>query len=266
MLKKLVIVGVIGFVAVAAIRHTKAGSYLRAEVTSILEDAEATIPPEQEIARLRSEIKALDKDLSKVMEQVAKERVEVNQLKEKSDELRIKQTQDKDLLQMRAEAIKKATGSEHVVFNDRKMSVPVAKAELEAGVKRFTANQKSLDSLDVTISSRERIKDSLEKQLDTLKTQRIELLAAVDGLEAELNSLKLQQMESKYQTDDSRLSKIKEDMRALKTKLEVEREKLKLLPSTMETSVTHSNKSVDDIMAPLSTPAKPAAEGKARVE
>lgn len=269
MLKKLVIVAAIGFVAVAAVKSTKIGSYLRAEFNSIREDAESCIPPEKEIARLRSEIKSLDKDLGTVVNQVAKERVEIAQLKEKADELRAKQSQDKETLQTRAEAIKKASTNENsfVVFGDRKLSISTAKSELEVGVKRFTANQKSLESMDATVVSREKIKDGLEKQLDTLKNQKTELLAAVDGLEAELTSLKLQQMESKYQTDDSRLAKIKEDMRALKTKLDIEREKLKLLPSALEPSAsTSSNKSVDDIMAPLGTPATKIADGKARVE
>lgn len=265
MLKKLVIVAAVGFVAVAAVKSTRVGSYLRSEFNSLREEVESNIPPEKEIARLRSEIKSLDKDLLTVVNQVAKERVEIAQLKEKADELRAKQSQDKELLNTRAEAIKKGTSTEYVVFGDRKLSISAAKAELEAGVKRFTANQKSLESMDSTVSSRDKIKDSLEKQLDTLKNQKTELLAAVDGLEAELNALKLQQMESKYQTDDSRLSKIKEDMRTLRTKLDIEREKLKLMPAALEPTATQTNKSVDEIMAPLGSSAKPT-DTKTRVE
>ena len=259
MCKKLLILGVVGFVAVAAIQGTKIGSYLRSELASLREQAESTIPPEQEIARLRSEIKALDKDLMNVVSQVARERVEVAELEEKADTLRAKQTRDNDLLQARAKAIKNA--SEYVVFGDRKLTVAAAKAELEADVKRYSANQKSLESMDATVISRKKIKDTLEKQLDTLKNQKTEMAAAVDGLEAQLNALKLEQMQNKYQTDDSRLGKIKEDIRALKTKMDIEREKLKLLPSTLESSPASTTKSVDDIMAPLNT-AKPADEHK----
>ena len=61
--------------------------------------------------------------------------------------------------------------------------------------------------------------------------------------------------------DDTRLAKIKEDMRALRTRIEIEREKLKLMPAALENPAVKAatNKSVDDIMAPLSAPAtKPA--------
>lgn len=262
MLKKLIVLGVIGFVAVSAIKGSKFGSYIRAEFESLRCRAEANISPEKEVARLRSEVKQLDKDIMGVVNQLAAERVAVNHLRERADDLAAKQSKDKELLQARATAIKAAT--EQVTFGDRKLSVPSAKAELEDGVKRFSANQKSLDSIEAAIVSRTKVRDVLEKQLETLKAQKAELAAAIDALEAELTALKLQQMESKYQTDDTRLGKIKEDIRALRTKMEVEREKLKLLPAALEAPVAPAAaaKTVEDIMAPLTAPAKPAAPTK----
>ena len=46
MLKKLVIVGVIGFVAVSAVKGSKFGSYIRSEFNSLCDRAEANIPRE----------------------------------------------------------------------------------------------------------------------------------------------------------------------------------------------------------------------------
>jgi DNA repair exonuclease SbcCD ATPase subunit len=264
MLKKMVVLAVIGFVAVTAIGGTKLGSYIRSEIRAAREEAENNIPPEKEIARLRSELKLLDKDLMVVVNQLAKERVEVNQLKEKTDELAAKQSQDKELLAARGKAIENAEGQ--VVFGNRTLSVPAAKAELAEGVKRWTMNQKVLESMQATLGSRTKIRDGLEKQLETMKNQKSELAAAVDAMEAELTMLKLQQMESKYQTDDTRLAKIKEDLRKLKTKVDVEREKLKLMPAALEPTPAPgaSGKSVDDILAPLNgtAPAKPAGAAK----
>ncbi|MCE9565408.1 MAG: hypothetical protein K8U57_25575 [Planctomycetes bacterium] len=260
MLKKLIIVGVCGVVAVSAVKNMKVGSYLRSEIEHMRAEAESRIPPEREIARLRNEVKLLDKDIMTVVTQLAKERVEVAQLREKSDDMRAKQSRDKELLHARATAIKAAT--EQVTFGDRTLSVIEAKAELEEGVRRFTANQKSMEAIDGAVSSREKVKLGLEKQLDAMKNQKGELSAAIDALEAELTALKLQQMESKYQTDETRLAKIKEDIRALKTKFAIDREKLALMPTVFESAPTKaaSAKTVDDIMAPLTT--KPATPTK----
>ncbi|MBA4186705.1 MAG: hypothetical protein C0467_01680 [Planctomycetaceae bacterium] len=262
MLKKLVVLGVIGVCAVSAVKEMKVGSYIRSEFNCLREQAESKIPPEREIARLRNEIKLLDKDIMTVVTQLAKERVEVAQLREKSDDLRAKQSRDKELLQARATSIKNAT--EQVTFGDRTLSTAEAKVELEDGVRRFTTNQKSLEAIDGAVSSREKVKLTLEKQLDAMKNQKAELAAAVDALEAELTALKLQQMENKYQTDETRLAKIKEDIRALKTKFAIDREKLALMPSALESAPTKaaSAKSVDDIMAPLVKPAATKPEPK----
>src|SRR5262249_11034842 len=175
----------------AAVKGSKRGSYIRSEIEALKAKCESNIPPEKELARLRNEIKQLDKDILGVVNQLAKERVEVNQLKERITELQAQQSKDKELLQARASSIRNAT--EQVTFGDRKLSIPAAKAELEDGVKRFTANQKALESMEVTYSSRDKVRGALEGQLDTLKAQKGELAAAADALEADLNMLKLQQ-------------------------------------------------------------------------
>jgi hypothetical protein len=56
---------------------------------------------------------------------------------------------------------------------------------------------------------------------------------------------------------------IKEDIHALKKKVEIEQEKLRILPTALEPSAPQSNKSVDDIMAPLSPSTK---DSKDRIE
>jgi len=267
MLKKLVILGVIGFVAVTALGGTKLASYIRSEIREARERAENSIPPEKEIQRLRNEIKLLDKDIVAVINELAKQRVAVNDLTSETETLSAKQSQTLTALKTRGEAIKNAEG--HVTFGNRTVNVADAKAELEADVKRYTTAQKSLESMQALLANRIKVRDSLEKQLEAMKTQKAELTAAVDDMEAQLAALKLQQMESKYQTDDTRMAKIKEDLRKLKTKVDVEKEKLKLMPAAMETTpVPQANtKSVDDILAPLTAaPAKPATKPEGKTE
>ena len=159
----------------------------------------------------------------------------------------------------------RAATKDTCTFGNRTLSIDAAKTELEEGVKRFSG-QPEVARFDGRARSPSRIKnrDILEKQLETLKNQKNEIAAAIDATEAELTSLKLQQMESKYQTDDTRLAKIKEDLRKLKTRMDVEREKLKLMPSALEAPATPaaSGKSVEDIMGQMNTPAtaKPATK------
>jgi len=266
-MKKLILVAVVGIVAYSAVKGTKWYSHVRSELAGAKQWADSQIPPEKEITRLRNEVKLLDKDLMTVVNQLARERVECTELKEKVADLRTRQSNDKELLQARAGTIKTAEQNAEtlVSFGDRKVRLVAAKSDLEDGVRRFTSNQKSLEAMELTLASRERIRDSLEKQLETLKTKKVEMTSEIDALEAELTLHKLHQMESKYQTDDTRLAKIKDSMRELRKKLDVEREKLKLMPAALDApAATTGTKSVDDIMAPLAAPKAPAAESKSK--
>ncbi|MCS7022930.1 MAG: hypothetical protein NZU63_14010 [Gemmataceae bacterium] len=256
MFKKLVIVGLASVVTVMALQGTRLGSFLLSEARSLRERAEAAIPPEREIARLRQEIRKLDKDMYEIVDQLAKENVQTTQLQERIKELQVSQGRAKELLEARAEAIKKA--DQYVVFDNRKLTLAQARQMLEEGVRRYTLQQKTLESMEQALAARLRIRDALMQQLETMKNQKLELAAAVDTLEAELTVLKLQQMESKYQTDDSRLAHIKESIRNLQTQIQVEREKLRLLPTALEgLPAPGTDKSVDEIMAPLRQSSNP---------
>jgi len=258
MFKKLVIVAVCGGLAFLALRGTKMYSYARQGVEEAGEWANDKIPPEKEIKRLRGEVKELDGDILKVAGHLAKENVEVRELRETVAVMRTKQSDQKEVLKARGTAIKNAT--ETVAFGDRTLPVAQAKAELEDSVSRFGTNQKTLTALEQTLASRERTRETLEKQLDTLKNQKKELAGAIDALEAEVNLLKLQQMESKYQSDNTRLSAIKESIRDMRKRIDVKREQLKLAPIVHEDrpAAANSNRSVDEILAGLGTEAKPA--------
>jgi predicted nuclease with TOPRIM domain len=252
MLKKMIILGVVGFVAVAALKGTKFASYVRTEVDGLRDRVDAAIPPEKEITRLRDEIKQLDKDALALISSVAKERVEVRNLTDRVAELTTQQSAAKTAIHTLASAIKNAEG--YVTVNGKPRPIDDAKIGLEADVKRYTDTQKLLESHEALLANRTKVRDMLEKQLEELQAQKEALTQAVNAADAELNALKLAQMQSKYQTDGTRLAKIKEDLKALNTKVAVEREKLNLMPKAHEkpTAAPSSGKSVDEIVAPLS--------------
>src|SRR5688572_64806 len=108
MLKKLIVVAVVGGLAVAAFQGTRWASYIRSEIRAAREAADDQIPPEKEIGRLRAEVKLLDGDVMKVVNQLARERVGVERLNEQVAELRSKQGSAKESLRARASAIKDA--------------------------------------------------------------------------------------------------------------------------------------------------------------
>ena len=237
MIKKMVILAVVVAVSVIGAKEiwtyiSKVCADVQTEIRDAREKAKDNAPPEEEIARLKTEINLLDKDVKTLVNQLAKERVEVNQLKEKVDVMAEAQSKNKELFNARLDAVEKAEGQ--VTFGNRSMSVAAAMTELKADKKRLDTAGKSLTAQEALLTNRIKIRDSIEKQLEATKNQKSELAGAVEEMEAELALLKLQQTESKYQTDDTRLSKIKEDLRKLRTKVEIKREELKITETTMD--------------------------------
>ena len=265
MLKKMVILAAVGFVGVTALSGTKLMSYIRSEVRSARQEAENSIPPEKEIERLKSEVGALDGDIKKVVHQLAKERVEVNNLKEKIDGMVAKQSADVAKYDANLLALEKAekAQTQQVSFGGAPLSLSAARLDLDQALTRLENNKKTITAHEALLANRTKVRDTLERQLEAMKYQKSELAQQVDAMEAELAALKLHQMESKYQTDDTRLARIKEDMQKLKTKVAIEREKLNLMPTVHETAPAAApGKSTEELKARRDALTKPAEAKK----
>lgn len=248
-LKKLLFVGAIVGAGFFVFKGTKFFGYAKQEVTNLTEWIDSNIPPEKEIARLRKEVLGLDKDIKSVGAALAKETVEVRYLKEESDKLRAQVKADHEKILAKGDEISNAT--EKVKFGGRMISATEAKERLRTDVQRHLTNKKTLQAMEMSLDAREKVRDGLERQLDELKKKRIELGSEIDTIEAEFTMLKYKQMESKYQFDDTRLSKIKASLAELKKKHDIQVEQLKLSPRMSDEAPSVDGQTVDEILAPL---------------
>jgi DNA repair exonuclease SbcCD ATPase subunit len=262
MIKKMLLVGAIVGCGFIALKGTKYAGLAKNEFSSLTEWVESKIPAEKEIARLRKEVSALDKDIKNVGALLAKETVEVKYMKEDAEKLRTQVATEKEKLQVRADAISDAT--EKVKLGGRMVSATEAKEALRNDVQRVVGRKNSLDAMEKSISAKERVRESLERQLDELKKKKIELSADIDTVEAQFQMLKVQQMESKYQFDDSRLANIKASLLELRKKHDMTVEELKLAPVVRgDDQPSVDTLSVDEIMEKLNgTDANGTSGGK----
>ena len=241
--------------AVLVFKGTRLAGYAKEEIASLRSWVESKVPPEKQIAHLRKEVANLDKDIDAVKGKLAREIVECRYIKEDADKLRTRVDAEQARLIEVGDQIKAAT--EQVKYGTRTVNAALAKEMLKTDVQRHMTSKKNLEGMEAGLASREKIKAILEAQLEELKAKKFELASAVDAAEVELKDLQLKQMESKYQFDNTRLAGIKESLRDLRMKLDVEREKLKLAPVGLEnaspTTGTVSGDTVDDILAPLTT-------------
>jgi DNA repair exonuclease SbcCD ATPase subunit len=255
MFKKLLVVGLIAGAAVLVLKGTKFFGYARQQIDSLQEQMEDRIPVEKKIAQMRKDVGALDKDIDAAKTDLARSIVEVRELTTQTADLRTALVSAERNLQARGETIREASNANTVKVGTVFLSIPEAKDRLKRDVDLHLKSKSRLASMEKQLGHHERIKETLEKQLDGLVRQKQELKAAIDAVEAEYKELQLQQIESKYQQDDTRLAKIKEDLRKMKKNLDIKREKLNLTAPIEESrpinSAPASTDSVDDILAPL---------------
>lgn len=264
MLRKLIVVAVVGGLAVAAFKGTRWASYVRTEVTSWRDAAEDSIPPEKEIARLRGEVKLLDEDAIKIVKQLARLQSDQGDLIARQKDLNAKKVALAEKLRKHEAAVRAAEdkvkageANALVSFGDQQFSLAVGKSKLKDMVVTYTDIEKELRHVRVKQDTQQRIIDKLEQQRLAMTRLKSDLDTAIDGLEEEVQTLKLAQMESAYQTDDTRVAHIKEAIAKQKKRLDVQRRELALLQDTVAPAITGPTESVDEIMAPVT--GKPAA-------
>jgi DNA repair exonuclease SbcCD ATPase subunit len=252
MWKKLLVVGVIAAAVFAGFRATKHGR----ELINVWK-AETAPTTEEKLSDLRKEVAKLDKDVEKVKTELAKEIVAVRGLTTETADLRASVDASGKSLMAQGEAIKEATG-ERVKYGTTTASIPVpeAKERLRKDVAILVQKQNTLSAKEKTLAQREAIRDTLQKQLDALVRAKQEMLAEIDAVEAEYKNLQLQQIEAKYQFDDSRLAKIKEQLRTIRNDVDVEKEKVRINDEVnpkleAKSVVTGASETVDQILAPL---------------
>lgn len=251
MFKKLLLVAVIGGLAFAAIKGTRTFRHVKEEVASLENWVDSKIPFEKKVAQLRKEVAALDRDTDRVADELAHAIVNTRYTAADLKQAQADFTAENKKVLAMADTIKDAT--EKVHYGTVMVSVPEAKQRLSADVKRVVARKHNVETLQHTLAAQERIKETLQKQLETLKVQKTVLAAEIDGLEAEYKDLQLKQMESKFQFDDTRLARIKERIREMRKDIDVKAEHLNLKPQVNEeaTGAPATGLSVDEILAPL---------------
>ena len=250
-LKKLILVGAVAAAGLVIWKGTKLIPHAKQEISVVLDWADSKVPMEKKFSMLRKDAESLDKDIDKVKNDLAREIVEVRELTHKTGELRAQVEKNAKDLVARGETIKDAT--EKVVVGRQSISVPEAKNRLEKDVTRHLKDAKRLETMEKMLESREAIRDTLLKTLDGMKAKKAEAIAAIDELEAEYKQLQLTQVESKYQNDDTRLAKIKDDLRKIRKDVEVKKEVLNLTPRVMEDAPAEgtAGKTVEEILAPV---------------
>ena len=257
--KKVVLGTLVAGGAVLAFSGTRALRHVRNEVKEVRAWADDQVPMEKKFKMLRQEAEGLDREVDKVKTALAREIVETRELATTTQLLRAKVAADKKDLLARGKSISDSDKQVGTAGN-----TAAARTRLERDVRIVQNEQARLTNLETSLANREENRDILQQKLDAMVGQKDALLAEIGVVESDYKRLQLEQIKSKYQTDDTKLARIKERLREIKKEVDVRKVRHDLEPVGRETpAMTGTNRSVDEILKPLTEGGTPVKIGEA---
>ena len=178
-----------------------------------------SVPIPFEIKRAREEIKRLRPEIEKNMRSIAEVEVEVAKLERqvgKSDD-RL-QRDHADILQLKDDL---ESGSEVFVYANRTYSATQVKTDLIRRFDQFQTQEATLVSKKKQLDAKQRILLAARDKLEGMLAAKSQLEVDVENLEARLKMVEVAQTTSEFNFDDSKLSKTRDLIEQIRTRIEV---------------------------------------------
>jgi chromosome segregation ATPase len=233
MCKKLLIAAVAILVGVAVVKGTWLGSHLRLWRKQAQTWAQSQVKVETEIQRLRCEVERLEREDRVYFDKVARQRLDVReretQLNKDKAELAVLQ-QRISQLRVALKGIEAAT--QPVVYNGASYKKEEAERQIDIDWARYEPLKTNIGSQERALKALREALAQNEKTLASFHQRRQEMLTSLQELETELGQIRMAQAARNTVFDDSKYGKVQRDIQALRQKLALEKEKLKLRGAT----------------------------------
>ena len=229
MLRKALVAGLVVVVSLVTVSYVcpKACSHVKLWLKQRHQAAEDSIPPEQEIARLRMELENLAREDDRHFDRVAKQIVEVNRLEEQVKNMRT----DLDKEERRIVALKSSYDAavkadrKKVAHGDAEYDLQAFRNDLLAAAARFEIDEKLLKSKDEQLSLRKKTLELNRRKLSELKLVRQQMKTELERLETALAAERQHQAAEQNTLDDASYKRLRKDLDRVRDKVEVMKQK-----------------------------------------
>ena len=219
MVKKTVYVGAALTLLMALCFGRNALSYVKTTADRVTTTVKNNVPVEFEIDHARQMIKDLTPEIRRNIHLIAKEEVQVEHL-----EQRVGQA-DKQLAKDREEIFQlKAAiddGGDHCYLAGHRYHVRQVKADLANRFQHYKTTDETSLNLRKVLSARKRGLVAARQKLNSMLAAKRQLEVDVENLEARTKMIEVAQSTSEFNFDDSHLSRTKELIQDIQTRLEV---------------------------------------------
>lgn len=222
MCKKVVIAALAVLAGVAVVRGTKPGSYLRLWCNKAAQTARDSIPPEQEIARLRMELKGLERDDDRHYDKVARMAVQVEKLERDVTGMRTALAKSESRIRKLRDEL---AGNVEFVLHDGSR---YTKDDLRIDALSFQTAEESIKSKEQNLQAKKKHLALEQKKLSELRTVRTQMATELQRLETALAEERHAQAASESTIDDSGYRQLRKDMESVRERIDVLKKKREL--------------------------------------
>jgi len=241
MCKKVLVIATLAVLAaVFVVGGPKAVSYLRYYKQQLRASWEESIPPEQEISRLRMEVERLKAEDSKAYDKVVRQGREVKRLQANIGELK-KELAD-DVVNIREMKVSLQTKDQHITFKGDRLSRNEFQAELRQVAASFMVREEKLKSLQEQLKARKENYDLSKKTLFNRELAREKLKTELDRLETKLATEKQAQARARNTTNDPSYLRIEDEISAVRERIETMTDKRELMDEVRARSANRAAK------------------------
>jgi hypothetical protein len=196
-----------------------AASYVGTSLGWMRDVVKDSVPVQFEIERARGLLKNLVPEIRTNMHLIAKEEVEAGRLGKQLDETQQRLARDRgEIERLRADA---ASGKESFRYAGRGYSLEQVKTDLTNRFERYKTSEATLESLKQMRLARTRSVEAARVKLENMLAVKRQLEVETENLDARLRMIEAAEATSGYNFDDSQLSRAKELVTDLRTRLDV---------------------------------------------
>jgi hypothetical protein len=210
MLRKIAFAAVAVVAGLFILNSTHLGSYARTAWHKVKKTAKCQVPLEFQLETARNEIAQLIPDMRNHIDLISQEYQAVRRLKEDIAVTKANLAERKNQLAAMKEDLKREPV--RVLYGDKLWSVDRVRNKLARDLASCQRCEKELESREKMLEAKETALEAAREQLASMKSEKEKLEVLVETMEAELKTLRVAQTRSQFHLDDSRLSRIKQNL------------------------------------------------------
>lgn len=232
MCKKLCVTTLAVVIGLGLLSQTKVGRHIFSlggltwnKVANTVGDS---VPLDVEIARINHEIDNLTSDISRSLNVLAQQRVDVEMLKTKVADLEKQTAKDLDKTRTLKALLDRAGDSKTVSYQGEDYKVSKVREQFAGSWDIYKSRETTLENHKQILSQKQQLMEATQAKIEKMGAMQEQLRGKLLSLKAELEKVRLAETISPVQVDDSRLADIKADIANLEKRIKEKSVRLEL--------------------------------------